>query len=335
MSENGPIFIAGLERSGTSLIYALLGSHPRIAMSRRTNLWTHYYNQYGDLAKRENFERCLAMMLRYKRLLKLNPDPERIRREFWQGEPTYSRLFALLEEHFAEQNGKPRWGDKSLNTERYANEIFAAYPNARILHMNRDPRDRFASSLTRWKEVSRGGIGAATAMWLNSMRLAERHQAHYPDRYKLVSYESLAGNAEQTLREICNFIGEEYSPLMLEMQSAEQFRNEGGNSSYGQREPGKISTSSVGKFRKVLSGSQVAFMQLFAGKKMAVYGYVPIPVELSLKEKFIFYLWDVPFNILRMLAWLARESYLNRVGRDVPRERIISDPGAAKVSAKA
>ena len=34
--SQGPIYIAGLERSGTSLIYALLASHPNIAMFRRT-----------------------------------------------------------------------------------------------------------------------------------------------------------------------------------------------------------------------------------------------------------------------------------------------------------
>jgi hypothetical protein len=320
--DNGPIFIAGLERSGTSLIYALLASHPRIAMSRRTNLWTHYYNQYGDLSKLENFERCLAMMMRYKRLLKLNPDPERIRREFWQGAPTYGRLFALLEEHFAEQTGKTRWGDKSLNTERYADEIFAAYPSARILHMIRDPRDRYASSLTRWK-ISRGGIGAATAMWLNSIRLAERNRRLHPVRYMLVPYESLAGQAEKTMREICAFVGEEYTPAVFDMQGAEQFRNEGGNSSYGHREPGKISTSSVGKFRKVLSSRQVAFMQLFAGKKMAAYGYEPDKVRLLLVEKILFILWDIPFDVLRMLAWLAREAFLNHVGRNVPSDRIV------------
>ena len=124
--DHGPIFIGGLERSGTSLIYALLASHPNIAMTRRTNLWTYFYNQYGDLGRRDNFERCLNAMLHYKRLVVLKPDPERLRQEFWQGEPTYGRLFALLEQQYADRVGKSRWGDKSLNTERYAEPIFAA-----------------------------------------------------------------------------------------------------------------------------------------------------------------------------------------------------------------
>jgi len=43
--ERGPIFVAGPERSGTSLLFALLASHSQIAMTRRTNLWKHFYEQ--------------------------------------------------------------------------------------------------------------------------------------------------------------------------------------------------------------------------------------------------------------------------------------------------
>jgi hypothetical protein len=297
-------------------------------MSRRTNMWTHYYNQYGDISKPENFERCLSMMMRYKRLIKLNPDPERIRKEFWQGEQSYSRLFALLEEHFAEQLGKPRWGDKSLNTERYAEPIFAAYPDARMIHMMRDPRDRFSSSLTRWRTI-RSGIGGATALWMTTVRLAERNQAHYPNQYLIVRYEDLVSRPEETLQEICDFISEPYTTEMLTMEGAQQFRDEGGNSSYGQREPGKISSSSVGKFRQILSPRQVAFLQLFSKNSMKAHGYEPDPVHFSLVDWIRFVFFEFPFDILRMIVWWLRESILNRVGRDLPSERVVPEQEAA------
>lgn len=328
--ESRPIYIAGPERSGTSLIYALLGSHPNIAMTRRTNLWTHFYGQYGDLSRPENFERCLAMMLRYKRVVRLEPDPERIRREFMAGNRTYAALFALLGEHFAERHGKTRWGDKSLNTERYAALIFDDFPEARIIHMVRDPRDRYASALTRWGR-NRGGVGSGTAVWLWSVAMARRNMARYPGRYAILRYETLIFRPEETLRELCAFVGETYSPLMLTMQDAELFRDEGGNSSYGRRAPGVISTSSIGKFRNVLSRRQISYMERKAGREMASFGYTLDQIDLSAGEKSLFYLFDAPLNAARAAAWSAREAYLDRKGRQVPSYRIVPgiDPAAA------
>jgi hypothetical protein len=271
-------------------------------------------------------------MLHYKRLLLLKPDPERIRREFWQGEPTYARLFALLEEHYAEKLGRPRWGDKSLNTERYTEPIFAAYPHARLLHIIRDPRDRYASVITRWK-VSRGGVGGGTAMWLSSINFAKHYQKKYPGRYKVIRYESLVYQPEGTLREICAFIGEEYTPLMLTMKGAEMFRDEGGNSSYGQHEPGRISTKSIGRFRQVLSKRQIAFMQKFAGAEMLAYDYPLENLRLSPGDQFSFFLVDIPFNLTRMAVWRLREAYLNQAGRTLPGYRIVADPEVLKAGA--
>jgi len=326
--DQGPILIGGIERSGTSLIYALLASHPNIAMTRRTNLWTYFYKQYGDLKEHTNFEGCLAAMLRYKRLLKLQPDAERIRREFWQGEPSYARLFALIEQHHAERLEKPRWGDKSLNTERYADSIFAAYPRARILHMIRDPRDRYASAVTRWK-VNRGRIGVGTALWLGSVRLAERNQRRYPDRYKIVRYESLASQPEQSLREICAFIGEAYSPAMLGMDGAELFRDAGGNSSYGRHDAGGISIKSIGRYRKVLSQRDIAFVQHHARREMIAYDYQFDSIELSPRDQLSFIFVDQPSNMIRMVAWQALEAIKNRTGRTPSAHTIVGAAGAS------
>lgn len=325
--ERGPIYIAGLERSGTSLIFALLASHPNIAMTRRTNLWTHFYRQYGDLSDPVNFEHCLGTMMRYKRLIKLQPNPNRLRDDFWGGEPTYARLFALLEEHHAERLGKRRWGDKSLNTERYAEPIFESYPQARIIHMIRDPRDRFASSLARWK-VRRGGVGAGSAEWLASARLALHNQRRYPDRYKVIRYESIATNPDETIREVCDFIGEPFTPEMLNMQGAPTFREKGSNSSYGQRDPGVISPDSIGRFRQVLTPLQIAFIQVSAGRMMDVFGYERDGQNLSIPQRLRLGL-TVPLESSRLIAWRIRESFRDRAGRPVPAYRLVERVPAA------
>jgi hypothetical protein len=321
--HRGPIFLAGIERSGTSLMYALLASHPSIAMTRRTNLWSFFYGQYGDLAHPDNFERCLAAMLRYKRLLKLQPDPERIRREFRDGEPTYPRLFALLEQHNAERVGRPRWGDKSLNQERYVDQIFAAYPDACMIQMIRDPRDRYASSLTRWKLI-RGRSGSGIARWLWSVDQAARCLRRYPNRFMVVRYEALATDPEATMRAVCAFIGEPYTPQMLTMEGAPAHRNKGGNSSYGRREPGKISTSSIGRFRTVLSPLDVTFIQASAGRRMEQLGYALDPVVLPPAGRLRYAMLDWPVNMGRMLAWRAREAVRDRTGRSPSEHTIVS-----------
>src|ERR671914_1980284 len=123
-----PVFIAGPDRSGTTLMFALLASHPDVSMVRRTNMWRYFHRRYGDLARAGNLDRCLRDMVAYRRMRHLHPDPERIRREFLAGEATYGRLFALFHEHHAERSGKPRWGDKSLHTEHYADRLLTEFP---------------------------------------------------------------------------------------------------------------------------------------------------------------------------------------------------------------
>jgi hypothetical protein len=323
--SDSPIFIAGPDRSGTTLMFALLASHPHISMVRRTNMWRYFYRRYGELRQPENFERCLTDMLRYNRMWRLGPDPQRIRAEFWQGKPTYGRLFALFHEHHAERFGKPRWGDKSLHTEHYAGQVFAEFPDAKIIHMSRDPRDRYASVRKRHgRDLPR--LGGATGRWLNSMQMARRNQERYPHNYMIVKFEALASDPEGTLRQVCEFIGEEYTPAMLTLDGAADHRDSGGNSSFGQIKPGEISTRPIGRFRNVLSKSEIAFIQVFAGRDMRALGYQPEPVDFSLRQRLAFYLWDLPYHLARMLASLAITKIQMRKGAPVPASRFADLP---------
>jgi len=304
--ERGPIFIGGPDRCGKTTLRAFLVSSPNIAIPDvGSNYWTFFYGRYGDLSRRENFERCLAAMLRYKHVRFLQPDPERLRREFWQGEPTYARLFALFHEHYAERQGKPRWGDQTGLIERYADLIFIAYPTARMIHMLRDPRDRYEASLALWPN-GKGRVGGATARWLYSVGLARRNQQRYPDRYKLVRYETLVSQPEATLREVCAFLDEEYTPAMLTMEGAPRFRDKLGSGSGS--EPSPLSPAFIGRFRQAIPKREIAFMQAYAGREMVAYGYALEPIQFSFGEQLVFSLVDWPLNLARMTTWRTVEA---------------------------
>jgi hypothetical protein len=312
----GPIFVGGLDRSGTSLMYALLASHPEIAMTRRTNWWTYFHGRFGDLAKDEHLDRLLDEMLRYRRHRKLEPDRETLRAAFRAGPPRDARLFALMEEQFAARMGRSRWGDKSLHTERYAADVYGEFPTASILHMIRDPRDRYASVLKRWKRV-RGGVGGATAAWLASVALGDHNAARYPDRYRVVRYEDLAARPVEVMQEICTFIGVPFEQVMMEMRGAETFR-EAGNSSYGAIPEGTISTRSIGRYREVMSAADVRFLQGRAGDVMLAHGYGLDPVDMSPADGLRYRFVRLPLEGVRMAAWRGREWIRDRVGRAAP-----------------
>jgi hypothetical protein len=321
----GPVFVAGLERTGTSLMYALLASHPHIAMTRRTNFWRYFADQYGDLGDDDNLDACLAKMRVYKRLVKLELDHQQLREDFREGDRTYGRLFALLEEQVAARAGKPRWGDKSLNTERYADRLMAEYPDARMIHMIRDPRDRLASVLTRW-DGRRGDVGGGTAAWLWSSRLAWRNAERHPERYRIVRYESLVHDPEAELRAICEFIDEPYTDEMLTMGGARRFRDSGSNSSYGARASGTIATDSIRKYESVLTPRQVAFVQVAAAREMEQHGYESRPVAMGRAEHLWFKLAHRPYHSGVSVLWQVREAFRSRRGRRLPDYRLVPEP---------
>jgi Sulfotransferase family len=317
VQTEAPVFIAGPDRSGTTLMYALLASHPNVSMVRRTNMWRYFHGRYGDLTDQANLERCLDAMVGYRRMRHLRPDRDRIRREFLQGAPTYGRLFALFHEHNATRSGATRWGDKSLHTEHYAERVFEEFPDARIIHMVRDPRDRYASVRARHgRELSR--VGPSTGRWLASARAARRNQARYPGRYLLVRYEDLAREPGPTVRRVCVATGLDYSPCLLSLSGAPEHRDGGGNSSFGDLEPGLISTRAIGRFRVAVPPADVAFIQLVAGRLMVALGYDRAGVELTPSSRVHFWLAKLPVDLARMLGWMALAWARRRRGVAVP-----------------
>ena len=308
MNDN-PIFIAGLDRSGKTLLRLALSAHPHLALTRRTYMWPRFYQRYGDLAQKRNFERCLSAMLQQKTIQKFEPDAERIRREFARGEPSYAHLFALFHRQFAEKLGKKRWGEQAGLIERFAPAILDAFPAARIIHLVRDPRNRCEEILNSTPPAIRPGkIGALTAGWLFSARLAHHYQSIYPQQYKALNYETLLSQPQETLEELCAFIAEDFAPEMLTLETSISF----GKPDQDDRDLPSIWEQDAIHFdqaeQKSLKPTEVVFIQRQARQEMAWMGYQPHPIELPWINSLRMAI-EWPVSLARMATWRLFEAH--------------------------
>jgi Sulfotransferase family len=284
----GPVFIGGLSGSGKAQLRLVLGAHPEISLTRRTRMWERFYGRFGDLGDPVNLDRCLSAMLGDPGVQQLAPDVLRVRRELADGPRTYARLFGLLHQHHAERAGMRRWGDQLGFVERFADPIFATFPSARMVHMVRDPRQR------PWavgRGLARGAkLGWETAMWLRSAELAERNRRLYRDGYLVVRYETFTAHPAETTDAICSFIGERFLPPM-----ADALR--------GVRFDGGTRAAREGIVAAEPPAADVAFLDRYAARELARFGYPRAGMALSGHDRLVFQLATRPLNRLSMAAW--------------------------------
>ncbi len=272
-----PIFIGGLERSGKTYMRLMLAAHPDWCFSKRANLWTRVYGRFGDLNDDANLDRCLGAMWANRHVREMGLEREALRRVFHGDPRTYARLFALLHRGYAARLGKHRWGDQTEGIELVADRILDAFPDARLIHMLRDPRDRYEALIAR--DAGRPGrLAEATERWRQSAAAAARNERRYPVRYRVVRYETLVLEQENTLNELAAWLGIEPTAGMLALGHANRFAHSpNGNS--------PLSAAYIGRFRANLPAHEIAYIQRRLGPLMQAQGYAPEPVRLSTGDR--------------------------------------------------
>lgn len=304
-----PIFLAGMDRSGIGLLGELIDAHPDVAITRRLNFWEFFAGRFGDLGDPRNRDRCIAAMMRYTRISRLRPDPDRLVADFVQGEATDARLFEVLERQNMERLGKRRWGDKSIGSEARADEILGAFSDAIMIHVVRDPRDRFASQSLH-RSAGRGGIGSGAAAWLHSTDLATRNAEVFAGRYLTVRYEDLVRDPVRELTKVCAVAELEFSPAMLA----------------GDDGPRRFHTDSIGRFRTDLRPAESAYMERELAGALEAWGYEASGVEPGVGDRLRFAVTGWPVAALGRRLWGPWTRLRTRTGRR-PSSRRIGAPG--------
>ncbi|HVY38959.1 MAG TPA: sulfotransferase [Polyangia bacterium] len=278
-----PFFIVGSERSGTTLLMAMLGCHPRLAVPEVCWWYPRFrrhLHTYGDLGRPANL-RVLAeeMIFGLKTPfwgMPVNPRTivdETLARA---AAPSFVGIYRAMFQRYAEHVGKPRWGEKTPHNLYFVADIAADLPGARFVHLIRDGRDVAVEQLR--SAFGPRNVYAAASLWKQSMAAGAAARTRVsPEQWLDVRYEALVAEPERELRRVLAFLGETFDPAVLHHQDSTIARQRAETRDH--RPLGEPVTGAyVGIYRRHLSLEEQAVFAGVAGGALRESGY---PVDVA------------------------------------------------------
>lgn len=214
--EKGPVFVCGMNGSGTWVVLDCLNSHPELyGFPRETKVLPSYISalpKYGDLNDDENFRRLWQDLLDISVLNLPELAPAPTLPEHWRDLPRdIGAIFDWIMRYFAGRDGKRRWCEKTPMHALHLATLARVFPNAKFIHMIRDGRDCALSNKRRWGYAPQRTIWR----WKHLIREAAKQGAMLPNQYMEVHYETLTEDPEAGMRQICAFLEVPFDPVVL------------------------------------------------------------------------------------------------------------------------
>ncbi len=268
-----PVFIVGMNGSGTTMLADSLGRHPDLYVFPTESKVLPYYigklASFGDLSVFANRRRLADEVGRSKPYWQANRKTPIVLDEEELGScTTFGAVVSSIYQHLARKHGKVRWGEKSPMNIQHVTSLAQHFPDARFIQIVRDGRDAAQSFHRRWGYHPRLAIWRWKRAVLDGRSQGERLG---PRRYTEVRYEALTLAPETEMRRVCAFLGLPFHPAVL--QSSMRYmdpQHQGAHS-------GRIVQNSA-KWHTYFGPGQVAAMERLSGKVLRDLGY---PVEIS------------------------------------------------------
>lgn len=214
------VFVCGRGRSGSSLLLRLFDGHPQVyVIPRESRLLTEIapaLRRTGDLKAAEaymldrfadGFRAGKAQKLAAARVREgvAGLDP---------GDPALGRSLIAIALRalaaFRDPADACCFLEKTPKNEEHFDEIFRDFPEARVIHLVRDPRAVYLSN--KRSDEYRMEPDFAARQWVKSLRHALRQVVKFgrAPQMMIVRYEDLVGRSQETLQTMCGFIGVDF-----------------------------------------------------------------------------------------------------------------------------
>ena len=290
---NSPVFICGHPKAGTSLITALLDGHPAVvAYPEETLFFRRFLPTVEDKSRDEQIkvaEQYLIHIFEWnlenppehqknypdrdysdisfedvrEKMIDTLPDGHVNPKDFLSAAVwAFGKVTGLLDEssHY--------WVEKSPYNEFYAETIYSWWPEAKCIHIVRDPRDNYVSYHRKHPDWTVAGFARN---WVRSAQEGLINQDKFgQDRYSLIRFEDLLTNPEETLGRIVQFLDISWDEALLKpTRVGDAWR---GNSMFEQKYQA-INTDPIGRWKGRLSNYDLAMLQTICGQVMSSVGY--------------------------------------------------------------
>jgi hypothetical protein len=197
--------------------------------------------------------------------------------------------------------GKARWGNNVPKDIFYIKEIVSFYPDAKVVVCIRDVRDFLTSYQNKWRIAGSADAKRLTnlyhpvltsLLWQASIKQISRIKTLVPsENVMMIRYENLVQETEPTVRDLCRFIGERFEREMLNVTEK--------NSSFAGGQKG-IYSSSVGRWRRLLTNEEAYIAQKLGGCRLKDLGYSPAGLRVN-PFKVAYFVATLPYGVWRAI----------------------------------
>jgi len=284
-------FIAGPDKSGTTLMCSLLDGHPNLAVfPEETNYMRTLLPRLGQKSRAEQ----INYLTRKGPSRGLFMPPS----EFGNSYPGFPRgeylenfvaaanapqnqerdlLVMMIEELLCIQQRSEesvtRWVEKTPDNAYCFRRIASRFPQAKLIVMMRDPRGKFAAHLELMRKSDWPfSIFNTIRNWLQTAALL-RSGDPFLENVLVVRFEDLLKDPESEMRKVAEFLEIPFHESLLSPTKAGELW--GGNSSslHSFRE---IDSRPAEKWKSVLGPREIAWVELHYKRDMERWGYEPM-----------------------------------------------------------
>ena len=206
------IFIIGVGRSGTSLLQSILNSHSKISFLPETQFLRNYVFKKNVSINKSNYKEIISQLEKDPRFSRLNICPKIV----IEKSKNMIDVYRNITNFFLKNKNKEIIGDKDPKIIENIEVLNYFFPNSKIIHIIRDPRD-VVLSRTKAKWSKKYPYFMHSIIYYLQMTLGRKmlYKYYNKNNFYEIKYEDLIKDPDYELKKICNFLEVEYENNIL------------------------------------------------------------------------------------------------------------------------